>query len=199
MCAGCLLVIFNGTTKTQTYIAQFSEVFPKSIGQITIGGNMRLFIVKKKDVLWWLGIMVFWSLGRFFFALPEFTKSGRSPVYKANLNYLIEGIIASSLSVIIIGVLRNVKDEVKVRKVLGAKFVWHKKYIWHWLGFTILFGIGRSLLNVVYDLSPNFVVNIIKGAIIFSLVYIIAGFWEGNPSFFESGIKRNDNSGNHAQ
>lgn len=137
--------------------------------------------------------MVFWFLGRLFFAMPEFTKSGRSLVYKACSNYLIEGIIASSLSVITIGILRNVKDEVKIRTVLGIKFVLHKKYIWHWLGFTFLFGVGRSLLNTVYDLSPNFIVNIIKGGIFFSLVYIIAGFWEGNPSFFESNTKKKEN------
>lgn len=155
---------------------------------------MELFAFKKKDPLWWLGIFVFWFFGRFLTALPDFIKSGSTPLYRDYLNYLIEGVIASSLSVIIIGILRNVKDEVKVRKVVGIKFVWHKKYIWHWIGFTLLFGIGRSLQNLYYNLPPNILLNFIKGAIIFSVVYIGAGLWEGNPGFFEGGIKNNNNS-----
>jgi hypothetical protein len=159
---------------------------------------MGLFVFKKKDLLWWLGIIVFWFFGRFLIALPGFIKSGSTPLYRDYSNYLIEGIIASSLSVIIIRILRNVKDEVKVKQVGGIKFAWHKKYIWHWVFFTLLFGVGRSLLNIFYNLSPNFAVNIMKGGIFFSLVYIIAGFWEGNPSFFESGKRRNNNSGDRA-
>lgn len=143
------------------------------------------FVFKKKDLLWLLGIITFWFFGRLLITLPEFIKKGYMPLWKDYYNYLIEGVIASSLGVILIKILRNIKDEVKETKVIGIKFVWHKNYIWHWIGFTLFFGIGRSLQNLYYNFPPNILLNFIKGAIIFSLVYIGAGLWEGNPEFFE--------------
>jgi len=90
-----------------------------------------IFVFKKKDLLWWLGIITFWFFGRVIITLPEFIYKASIPLWEEYYGYLIEGVVASSLGVILIKILGNIKDEVKEINFIGIKFVWHKKYIWH--------------------------------------------------------------------
>ncbi len=81
------------------------------------------------------------------------------------------------------------KDEAKVKKIFGVKFVWHKKYLWEWLVIAGFWGVGRSLFNLYIDHSPNVILNFVKGGLFMAIVILVAGFWEGNPSFFEGNYK----------
>jgi hypothetical protein len=158
---------------------------------------MRSNFFVKRDLLWWLGLIVFWFSARFILALPGTIKDVTDPSFHRYFDYLVEGIIFSSLGMIMVIFLRNFnnKDKVKEKSVFGIKFVWHTKYKWWWFGMTIFWGVGRSLMEVYHNILPHILINSVKGAIFFALVAVGAGFWEGNPGFFEGGIKKNDNSG----
>jgi hypothetical protein len=77
------------------------------------------------------------------------------------------------------------KDKVRVKKIFGIKFVWHTKYLWIWIATTAFWGVGRSLLNLCLDESPNVISNFVKGGILMTIAVLGAGLWEGNPEFFE--------------
>lgn len=155
---------------------------------------MRSFLLKKTDLLWWLGIIAFWFMGRFILALPKFIKNWILPQLHDYYNYLIEGLIASSSAMIIVVFIRKLteKDEIKEKKVFGVKFVWHKKYIWHWIGITIWWGIGQSLIKLYYHIPPDIIWNFIKGGFFIAIAILGAGLWEGNPGFFEGPSRRKD-------
>jgi len=82
------------------------------------------------------------------------------------------------------------KDKVRVKKIFGIKFVWHKKYLWAWIGTTAFWGVGLSLLNLGLDESPNVISNFVKGGILMTIAVLGAGLWEGNPEFFGGRPKR---------
>jgi len=145
------------------------------------------FIFKKKDLLWWLGLIVFWFLARFALALPVAIKTMVVTSFHRYFDYLVEGVIFSTLGMIMVIFLRNFskRDKVKEKSVFGIRFVWHTKYKWWWLGMTIFWGLGRSLMELYHDISPHILINVIKGGIFFALTAVGAGLWEGNPDFFE--------------
>ncbi len=148
---------------------------------------MRFILFKKGDILWWLGLTALWFTARFILALPKIVRNFIMPALSDYCDYVIEGIIVSSLAIIIVGILRNFneKDKVKEKRIFGIKFVWHKKYVWWWIGMTILWGIGRTLIELYHNISSDIFLNFIRGAFFSGLGFLIAGFWEGNPGFFE--------------
>ncbi len=145
---------------------------------------------RKRDILLWLGLTAFWFMARFLFALPKTIIKLTLPPLQNYYEYLFEGLIFSSLSVLVINILRDVKDGAKEKRLFGMMFVWHRKYKWHWIGLTILFGIGRSFISLYQNLPPHFLLNFVKGGIFFAIAIILACLWEGNPGFFEGCYKR---------
>jgi len=50
---------------------------------------------------------------------------------------------------------------------------------------TAFWGVGRSLINLFHNDPSNVLSNFVKGGIIMAIAVLGAGFWEGNPEFFE--------------
>lgn len=159
---------------------------------------MRYNFSGKKTVLWWIGLIAFWFLARFILALPVTIGAATVPSFQRYFDYLVEGVIFSSLGMMMVIFLRNFdnRDKVKEKSVFGIRFIWHTKYKWWWFGMTIFWGVGRSLMEVYHNISPHIFINSVKGAIYFALVAVGAGFWEGNPGFFEGGTKKNKKNDN---
>lgn len=153
---------------------------------------MKLFLFKKEDILWWLGLTAFWFMARFILAIPKVVKNFVLPSLLNYCDYLIEGAIVSSLGMITVGFVRKFgeKDKVKEKQVLGIKFIWHKKYVWLWIGTSVFLGGGRILVELYHNISPDILLNFIKGGIFGTVVILVAGLWEGNPGFFEGHYKR---------
>ncbi len=141
------------------------------------------FEFKKKDLWLWIGLIVLWMIFRL--ALRSLTSP--APLVFQYSDYLIEGLILSSVTVGIVIIFRKLgeKTEVKEKKIFGIKFVWHKNYFWTFIAVVVFWGVGRSLANLFLDVPPNFIVNFIKGGIFGGASILGAGFWEGNPEFFE--------------
>ena len=140
-------------------------------------------VFKKKDLWLWIGFIVLWVIFRL--ALRPLTST--APLVLDYPDYFIEGMILSSVTVGIVIIFRKLgeRDQVKEKKIFGIKFVWHKNYLWTCIAIIIFWGIGRSLVNLFLNVPPNFIVNFIKGGVLGGASILGAGFWEGNPEFFE--------------
>ena len=123
-------------------------------------------------------MLAFWFIGRFLFTLPKTVKGVFIPSFRDIYGFLAEGVIFSSLGMATAIIVRRLgdKNEVKEKKVFGIRFVWHRKYLWGWIGMTIFWGIGQSLIYLYHETSPPVLWIFIKGGIFFTLVYLGAGF-----------------------
>jgi hypothetical protein len=141
------------------------------------------FDFKKKDLWFWVGLIVLWVIFRL--ALKPIIST--APLHLDYPDYFIEGMILSSVTVGIVIIFRKLgeRDEIKEKKIFGIKFVWHRNYLWGWIAIILFWGIGRSLANLFMNIPPDFVVNFIKGGFLGVAAILGAGFWEGNPEFFE--------------
>jgi hypothetical protein len=148
----------------------------------------------KKASLWWVGLLVFWILVRsLFLSSSGMISEEPEHSFREYLHYLIEGVIVSSFAVITIILVHKLskKDKVIATRILGMRFIWHKRYLWNWLALSLFWPIARTVINIYHNIPVDFLMNFLKAAIFFGVVVLIACFWEGNPNFF-SGSKSKD-------